>query len=106
MIGMKEDEGSRLRNSRRRGREADLSTGSRRKNDEVKTRGVQLSGSGTPGRVGSGPGSGCLGGGAWKERHTQKLDRDSCKTRNLGQDKSRQDNVPSTVSHSSALALR
>ena len=38
---------------------------------------------------------GAWGGGAWKERHTQKLDRDSCKTRNLGQDKSRQDNVPS-----------
>lgn len=73
MIGMKEeDEGSRLRNSRRRGREADLSTGSRRKNDEVKTRGVQLSGSGTPGRVGSGPGSGCLGGGGVERKaHTK-----------------------------------
>jgi len=41
MIGMKEeDEGSRLRNSGRRGRGADLSTGSCRKNDGVKTRGV------------------------------------------------------------------
>jgi len=41
LIGVKEeDEGGRLRSSGRRGRGADLSTGSCGKNDEVKTRGV------------------------------------------------------------------
>lgn len=61
---------------------------------------MQLSGSGTPGGVRSGPGGGRPGRGAWKERHTQKLDRDSCETRNLGQVKTMYQ-----VSHSSAQAI-